>query len=165
MKKGAPIWRLFIIRGGIEHVLWNPYCSSSRVVMVVVVDFLVTICPCPVFAAAAGWPVFSSFLMCTQGIVASEGDCQMAAAVDNIRRQFFFLVPYARVLLFKEITRKWIIFWLASRWKSPVGMIWLSPFFFLSSFFRKIVRPWLTRAQLLSIFFFSLFLWGLFLCF
>lgn len=88
-----------------------PYCSGlqgKRKVVMVVVDFLVTICPCPVFAAAA--PAFFSLSLvfprpvaaaalyagpvdgqvCTQGIVSSEGDCQMAAAVNDFRRQFFF---------------------------------------------------------------------------
>lgn len=82
-------------------------------VVVVEVHFLVTICPCPVLAAAA--PAFfllsfffffslcymlASVCVCVCAAIsaavckhvakeASEGDCQMAAAVNDFRRQFF----------------------------------------------------------------------------
>jgi len=83
-----------------------PYCSTKERKVVVVVDFLVTICPCPVLAAAASllffpflplmlfFPVVSAarHRVCTQGI--GRRDCQMGAAVDNIRRRQFLLSSF-----------------------------------------------------------------------
>ena len=64
----------------------EPYCiGEGERKVVVVVDFLVTICPCPVLAAAAPAFFFLSFFLPYAGVckyvASSEGDCQMAAAV------------------------------------------------------------------------------------